>query len=201
MTVEAFLDWVRARPEGERWELIEGVPVPKHGPEPEHAMAPESVRHGRIKRRIDQALGDGIRTRGLPCEALARALPPSGLLERSSSGPQVRVDATTTFEPDALVTCADVPDGLLVPQPVIVVEVLSPTTRERDFSIKLAGYASLSSVLHYLLVETERRLIVHHHRTDGTKDFQTSIVRGGTLGLDPPGLSLDVDAIYAGLVR
>lgn len=92
------------------------------------------------------------------------------------------------------------PDGLFVPEPVIVVEVLSISTRERDFSIKLAGYASLPSVLHYLLVETERRLVVHHHRTDGHADFQTSIVRSGALVLDPPGLSIDVDAIYAGLV-
>ncbi|HEX6142053.1 MAG TPA: Uma2 family endonuclease [Geminicoccaceae bacterium] len=187
MTVESFLEWARARPEGERWELVEGVPVPTRGPDPAHAMAPETVRHARIKRRIDQALGDAIRGRGLRCEPF-------------SSGPQVRIDATSTFEPDVLVTCADVPEGLFVPEPVIVVEVLSKSTRERDFSAKLAGYASLTSVLHYLLVETERRLIVHHHRLDGRHDFQTSIARGGSLSLDPPGLALDLDALYAGLV-
>lgn len=187
LTVDMFLDWVCARPEGERWELIEGVPVPLRGPEVVHAMAPESVRHARIKRRIDQALGDAIRERDLACEPF-------------SSGPKVRIDATTTFEPDALVTCTDVPDGMFVPDPVIVVEVLSPATRERDFSVKLAGYASLSSVLHYLLIETERRLIVHHHRTDGGHDFQTSIVRAGPLTLDPPGLTIDSDALYLGLV-
>ena len=80
------------------------------------------------------------------------------------------------------------------------VVALAPTTRARDFSVKLAGYAALPSVLHYLLVETERRLIVHHHRTDGRHDFQTSIARGGALALDPPGLRLDVDQVYAGLV-
>ena len=187
MTVEAFLAWACARPEGERWELIEGVPVPTRGPDPAHAMAPETVRHARIKRRIDQALGDDIRARGLACEPF-------------SSGPKVPVDATSVFEPDVLVTCAPVPEGLVVPEPVIVVEVLSTTTRARDFSVKLAGYAALPSVLHYLLVETERRLIVHHHRTDGRHDFQTSIARGGALALDPPGLRLDVDQVYAGLV-
>jgi Uma2 family endonuclease len=187
MTVEEFLDWARTRPEGERWELIEGVPVPVRGPEPVHAMAAESVRHARIKRRIDQALGDGIRARGLTCEPF-------------SAGVKVRIDATSAFEPDALVTCAAVPDGLLVPEPVIVVEVLSASTRDRDFTVKLAGYAGLPSVLHYLLGETERRLIVHHHRTAGGHDFRTSIVRSGRLSLEPPGLGLDVDAVYAGIV-
>jgi Uma2 family endonuclease len=187
MSVEEFLDWARARPEGERWELIEGVPVPTRGPVPVHAMAAESVRHARIKRRIDQALGDGIRANGV-------------LWEPFSSGVKVQIDATSAFEPDALVTCTAVPEGLLVPEPVIVVEVLSASTRDRDFTVKLAGYASLTSVLHYLLVETERRLIVHHHRTAGGHDFRTSIVRGGRLVLAPPGLDLDVDAIYAGIV-
>jgi Uma2 family endonuclease len=188
MSVEEFLDWARARPEGERWELIEGIPVPTRGPEPVHAMAAESVRHARIKRRIDQALGDGIRANGVPWEPF-------------SSGVKVQIDATSAFEPDALVTCTAVPEGLLVPEPVIVVEVLSASTRDRDFTVKLAGYAGLPSVLHYLLVETERRLIVHHHRTTGGDDFRTSIVRGGRLVVAPPGLDLDVDAIYTGIVR
>jgi Uma2 family endonuclease len=87
-----------------------------------------------------------------------------------------------------------------VPEPLIVVEVLSASTRDRDFTIKLAGYASLTSVAHYLLVETRRRLIVHHHRPADEPEFRTSIARGGILRLEPPGLEIDVDAIYAGSV-
>jgi hypothetical protein len=52
-------------------------------------------------------------------------------------------------------------------------------------------------VAHYLLVETQRHLVVHHHRAAGEQEFRTSIARGGTLRLDPPGLDLDIDAIYA----
>jgi hypothetical protein len=48
-----------------------------------------------------------------------------------------------------------------------------------------------------MLVETQRRLIVHHHRAGGEQEFRTSIVRDGIRRLDPPGLDLDVDAIYA----
>lgn len=113
------------------------------------------------------------------------------------SGPKVQIDASTAFEPDVVVSCAKVPDGLLVPEPLIIFEVLSASTRDRDFTIKLAGYAVLPSVAHYLLIETQRRLIVHHHRAGGEQEFRTSIVRDGIRRLDPPGLDLDVDALYA----
>jgi Uma2 family endonuclease len=111
----------------------------------------------------------------------------------------VRIGADTAFEPDVVVSCAEVPDGQFVPEPLIVVEVLSPSTRDKDFTIKLAGYAGLPSRAHYLLVETQRRLVVHHHRSPGEPEFRTSIARSGILRLDPPGLDLDLDAIYAGL--
>lgn len=184
MTIAAFLDWASRRPEDERWELIEGEPVPTRGPTPAHAMAAETVTHARIKRRIDHALTEALAKGGHDCEVFV-------------SGPKVQISADTAFEPDVVVSCVEVPEGLLVPEPTIVVEVLSASTRDRDFTIKLAGYASLTSVAHYLLVETQRRLVVHHHRAAGEAEFRTSIARGGTLRLEPPGLDLDLDAIYA----
>ena len=185
MTVATFLDWAGRRPEGERWELVEGAPVPVRGPTSAHAMAAETVTHARIKRRIDHALGEALANGRHDCEVFV-------------SGPKVQIDANTAFEPDVVVSCAEVPEGLLVPEPLLVVEVLSPSTRDKDFTIKLAGYAALPSVAHYLLVDTQRRLVVHHHRSAGEEEFRTSIVRGGILRVDPPGLNLDLDAIYAG---
>jgi Uma2 family endonuclease len=184
MTVAAFLEWATRRPEGERWELIEGQPVPTRGPTPAHAMAAETVTHARIKRRIDHALTAALAKGDHRCEVFV-------------SGPKVQIDADTAFEPDVVVSCVEIPEGLLVPEPLIVVEVLSTSTRDRDFTIKLAGYASLTSVVHYLLVETRRRLIVHHHRAVGEPEFRTSIARSGILRLEPPGLDLDLDTIYA----
>lgn len=184
MTVAAFLEWATRRPEDERWELIEGEPVPTRGPTPAQAMAAETVTHARVKRRIDHALTAALAKRGHRCEVFV-------------SGPKVQISADTAFEADVVVSCVEVPEGLLVPEPMIVVEVLSASTRERDFTIKLAGYASLTSVVHYLLVETRRHLVVHHHRAAGEPEFRTSIARGGILHLEPPGLELDLDAIYA----
>jgi Uma2 family endonuclease len=185
MTVAAFLDWAARRPEGERWELVEGLPVPVRGAAPAHAMAAESVVHARIKRRIDHTLTAALAAGGHACELFV-------------SGPKVQVDAATAFEPDVVVTCAEVPDGLLVPEPLIVVEVLSPSTRDKDFTVKLAGYAALPTIAQYLLVDTQRRLVVQYHRSPAEQELRTSILRSGTLRLDPPGLDLDLDAIYAG---
>jgi hypothetical protein len=54
----------------------------------------------------------------------------------------------------------------------------------------------VSSVTHYLLVDPDKEVIVHHaRRTDGT--IFTHIVTAGTIGLDPPGLELTVADIYA----
>jgi hypothetical protein len=89
-------------------------------------MAAETVLHARIKRRIDHALGAALAQGGHDCEVFV-------------SGPKVQIDAASAFEPDVVVSCAEVPDGLLVPEPLLVVEVLSPSTRDKDFTVKLAG--------------------------------------------------------------
>ena len=60
-------------------------------------------------------------------------------------------------------------DTVEVPEPVIVVEVLSDGTAARDQGPKLAGYFSLPSVAHYLILDPERRTVAHHWRGEGGK--------------------------------
>lgn len=175
MTVEEFLTWLTDGPGGVRYELVAGEPV---------AMAPERAAHARLKAQIWRLLSDAIEAAALPCEAL-----PDGMT--------VKIDEDTAYEPDAVVHCgarlAD--DALIVPEPVIVVEVLSPSSRARDAGAKLADYFRLPSVRHYLLVKTERPTVIHHRRgDDGT--IATRIVTTGALDLDPPGVTLDLERIY-----
>lgn len=75
-------------------------------------------------------------------------------------------------DPDALVYCGpELPDDAIeVPNPVILVEVASPSTRKFDDTAKLSGYFSLASVQHYLIVDPEGPPVIHHHRQeDGTR--------------------------------
>jgi Uma2 family endonuclease len=180
MTVEAFLAWLDEQPEGTRYELVAGEPV---------AMAPERVAHARLKARIWRALSDATEACGLPCEAL-----PDGMT--------VKIDEHTAYEPDGVLQCGEpLPDeAVIVPQPLIVIEVLSPSTRGRDAGAKLDDYFRLPSVQHYLLVKTERRTVIHHRRR-GDGGIDTRIVTAGDLHLDPPGLTLDLDWLYAGVKR
>ena len=125
MTSDAFIAWAMEQPGGSRFELVAGEIV---------AMAPERAAHSRLKGAIYAQLAEAIRSAGLPCEAY-----PDGMV--------VEVDAETVYEPDALVRCgAPLPDDAVkVTDPIIVVEVLSPSTRARDTGAKLADYFRMPS--------------------------------------------------------
>ncbi|HEX2255917.1 MAG TPA: Uma2 family endonuclease [Afifellaceae bacterium] len=134
--------------------------------------------------RSRTALANAIRKARLPCHML-----PDGMT--------VRVAEDTAHEPDALVYCgAEVPGSVLeIPNPVIVVEVLSPSTRRIDAAAKFAGYFSLPNVMHYLIVDPEKPLVIHHARGEaGT--IASRILRDGALRLDPPGMEVTVAEIY-----
>ena len=174
MNVDEFLAWAVEQPG--RYELYRGEI---------YAMSPESVGHGKSKGAVYAALVAAVRKSGIPCHVL-----PDGMT--------VRIDERTSYEPDALVYCGQelASSALEVPNPVIVVEVLSPSTRQFDVSIKLAGYFRVPSVHHYLIVDPVQPLILHHAR--GTGDtILTRVVTDGGIKLDPPGLELSLAEIYS----
>jgi len=173
MTVDEFLGW--AEGVDGRFELIDGRPL---------AMAPERAAHLESKAQAWAALTRAIERAGAPC----RALP---------DGATVRVSASTAFEPDALVYCGPraPPEAIEIPNPVVVVEVLSEGTAARDHGLKLAGYFSLPSVMHYLILDPERRTLIHHRWGQG-EVIETRILTAGPLSLDPPGLALTVGELF-----
>ncbi|MFM2042741.1 MAG: hypothetical protein RLY86_1317 [Pseudomonadota bacterium] len=175
MTRQEYRDWLKSRPDERRYELVDGEPV---------AMAPERVGHARLKVRLWAQLQAEIQRQGLPCEAL-----PDGIT--------VEIDDATDYEPDVLVNCGErlSDDAIAAPHPLVIVEVLSPGTRAVDTGRKLMDYFRLPGMRHYLVVRVDRPAIVHHRRQeDGT--ILTTLHQGGRIDLDPPGLTLDVDALY-----
>jgi len=79
---------------------------------------------------------------------------------------------------------------------VIVVEVLSPGNAIKDMRDKLQGYFRVSSIQHYLIVDPDKKLVIHHARGEGDA-VSTRLVSDGNLPLDPPGLTLPVAALFA----
>jgi Uma2 family endonuclease len=174
MTREEYHVWAEQQPAG-RFERINSAVV---------ARAPERVGHNWRKRRAYEVLDRAVRAAGLPCEAYA-------------DGVTVEI-GDSDYEPDAMVHCGDrlSDDAIAVPSPIILVEVLSPSTSGIDRAFKLIEYFRLSSLRHYLIVWADKQQIVHHRRGEdgGT---QTQSLTGGEIHLDPPGITIAVEEIFA----
>ena len=80
--------------------------------------------------------------------------------------------------------------------PIVVVEVVSPSSGGVDTGAKLAGYFRLPSLRHYLIVNIAARAVTHHRR-DEDGMIATRILREGRLQLDPPGLDVEVKSLFA----
>jgi Uma2 family endonuclease len=175
-TADEFIAWALEQPEG-RFELDKGAVV---------AMAPERIGHGRAKNRTLRALEAAIAARGLGCEA-------------HPDGATVRIDDQTVYQPDALVRCGPPlsEDAIEVTDPIIVVEVVSPSSRGTDRGVKLASYFSLPSVRHYLIVDTDKRVVIHHRR-DEEGQIRVQILRDGPVTLNPPELTIELQDIFVG---
>lgn len=174
MTREAYLAWVKRQPIG-RFERIDGVVV---------ARAPERAAHN--LRKLAAA------------NALRRALQASGLTacEVFTDGMSVRVE-DSDFEPDAVLRCgARLPGSAVhVPDPLILIEVLSPDSGTRNRAVKLRAYFKLPSVQHYLIVWPEEPRIVRHSRTAGG-EIATDAFTSGPISLDPPGIAVLTEEFY-----
>jgi Uma2 family endonuclease len=135
--------------------------------------------------RVWAALERAIRQAGLDCEALG-------------DGIAIEVDDETDYEPDALVNCGPRlgQDEIAANNPVIVVEVLSPSAQSIDSGDKLADYFRVPSIQHYLIGRSKRREIIHHARSGNHIVSRT--IDTGSIYMDPPGISIAVAEVYAG---
>lgn len=146
-------------------------------------MAPERARHALIKAAVNTALNNSVKRAKLPCIVL-----PDGMT--------VKISDTTSYEPDAVVQCAMKVklNKVTLDAPIIVAEVASHSTKRTDALFKLPDYFLVPSIQHYLIIDPDRRLVMHFQRAEADKP-ETRIVREGALRLDPPGLTLGFDEL------
>ena len=175
MTSDEFIAWAIEQPKRPRYELVAGELV---------LMAPERAAHARVKAAVWRALDEVLRAARLPCEAY-----PDGMA--------VKVDDSVVYEPDALVRCGEplLDDAVKVTDPMIVVEVLSPSTGHIDTGSKLEGYFGLPSLRHYLVVDTVKRFVLHYCRSEEGA-HAVRVLRDGILALDPPGIEIEVRDLF-----
>ncbi len=146
MTAAEFLAWDETQT-AERYEFVRGEVF---------------MMTGGVDRNYTVALSLAIalrqHLRGTPCRVYG-------------SDVKLRVEAADCFfYPDLMVTCSavDAADRLIKREPVLVVEVLSPSTAAFDRGDKFADYRQLASLREYLLVDVNsRRCDLHRLGADG----------------------------------
>jgi Uma2 family endonuclease len=174
MSREDYRRWAEAQPKG-RFERVDGAVL---------AMAPERSNHARRKAMVWLALRQAVVAGGLKCEVF-----PDGMT--------VEVEESD-FEPDAVLRCGDALGGdvIAVPDPVVVVEVLYPSTRGVDLTRKLVAYFQVPSVQHYLVFWPDRPQVLHHRRREDAPGVETQMLTEGAIRLDPPGISITLAEVY-----
>lgn len=150
------------------------------------AMSRGSPEHGRLAVRAAVLLTSALQKR--PCVVY-------------SSDVRVRIEQTdrSTY-PDLSVVCgkeqhaSDDPDAII--NPVVIVEVLSPTTERSDRGEKFAHYQRLASLQEYVLIAQDSRRI-EVFRRQGASWLLTIFETGASVSLSSIGASLSVDELYA----
>jgi Uma2 family endonuclease len=171
MTVAEFLNWDDGT--DTRYELVQGRIV---------AMAPVSPNHSIIASKLVGALESGLKR---PCYVGVEA----GVL---------RPDRDDTFyEADIVVSCTPLAPGMaVIPAPVVVVEVLSPSTIEHDRGRKTYDYCRIESVQEIVLVSSEQRHVVIWRRR-GMKWEVENLIGDAMLKLESVGITIGVAGLYA----
>jgi Uma2 family endonuclease len=167
-----FLAWEELQED--RYELVDGVVF---------AMAGGTQAHATIAGNVFARLHEV--TRGGPCRAFGSDLK---IVSKSFSA-----------YPDVSVVCGKLRDELTVAEePLLVVEVLSRSTRDRDYGAKWLSYREIPTLRYYLLIDQEERRLEIFVRHEG--GWRTSIVTDPTEAIELPELRtrLTVAEVYEG---
>jgi Uma2 family endonuclease len=175
MTVSEFLAW--NAPSGPPWQLVDGEP---------RAMAPASRTHNSIQGELGGLIRNHLLERGSPCSVL----PNPGIVPRVRSDSNFRI-------PDLAVTCTSYEEEeYSLTNPVLVVEVLSPSNQPETWT-NVWAYTTIPSVQEILIVHsTAIRADLLRRDADGAWPERATVIEDGMLELRSIGLAIDLQAIY-----
>lgn len=154
-----------------------------------YAMGGASPAHADIVWRLGAVLGPGRIPKG--CRVALGDL-------------RVAIDVTGAYVyPDVVLTCDKPhyigPKPLSLVNPQLVVEVLSPSTRDYDLGGKASHYRLLPSLRAYVVVDPARRAAhVFEREADGSWRL-TDVLGGGEARVASMGLVFPLDELFAGL--
>ena len=176
MTIEEFLAYTDSRPDGERWELIEGVAVMNPSP---------TNYHQKIAFNIAMALGK-VKEASMACWE-----PILGI------GTKVPVSPRSLPTPDVMVVSGPI-IGTASPvtaDAMIIFEVLSKSNTKADRAWRKRVYASVPNCQHYVTVSSLVVETVRHDQSDRWKGTRQTDL-GDVLALPAIGVTIPIADIY-----
>lgn len=183
MTAAEFLTWDDGT--DMTYELVDGRALPRYArsgrwpPPPE--VAPPTPCHGALIANVGCEVGERLERHRPCCPAVIAA---------------VRVDDSNVYIADVVATCAPLTaDAVCVPDPFLIVEILSDTDRGRRIFEKVANYMALPSVREIWILDSRRRWLRHQRRLDeerwvvrpsltGSATFASPTLGGEPVALD-----------------
>lgn len=175
----------------DRWEFLPGGPPNPNGPclGRIRAMSGGSPKHSALAMRLGRRLGNALEDAG------------NQMCEVYGSDLKVRTaDARTTY-PDVSIVC-----GALtfhpgrrdtVTNPILIAEVLSPSTASDDRSEKRLSYQTIPTLQHYLLLTTNRARVELYTREESGWRFEAWEDRDAVIPLSGLGVTLALADLYA----
>jgi Uma2 family endonuclease len=177
LSVAEFLAWDSGDRSGRLWQLRDGVP---------EAMAPASPAHGAIQGELGRLIGNHLLATGRPCRLVV------------APGVVPHVRARDNFRiPDLAVSCAPSGGHLMLPEPVLLVEILSPPNADETWA-NVWAYTTIPSVVEILVLSsTSVAAELLRRGPDRMWPEQAEpLVRDAPLELRSIGLSLQLTAAY-----
>ena len=174
MTLAEFLEWEERQPL--RYEFDGVGPV---------AMTGGTFAHAAVQRNLAIAIGG--RLRGKPCQFFGSDL-------------KIQVAEGHIRYPDGMIVCSPVNrSATVVYDPVVVFEVLSPSTTRNDRIVKAREYQATPSVQRYVMLEQDGVSATIYARSGQTWTHEI-LVADSILALPEIGVSLPLAELSEGIV-
>ena len=185
-------EWLGRQPAGGTDDDAVGEVRPVHGYQADGTPAVSTEAHSTIASNLTVELGSTLRAEpfAVHCGMLAVRVP---------DGPYCYPDVLISpypgdFEPH--------PNGthLYLRNPLVVAEILSPSTSHVDLREKRDAYLRIDSVTDYLLVRQDRPHVTHLRREEVRWNEGTADGLDASLSLTAPAAELPLEAVYRRVV-
>jgi len=175
-----FERFLEAQRDDERWELVDGRI---------HMMTNPDGRHELIVGNLGGPLHAALRKRG--CQASQGGM----RVQRSDND-----RGTYSPKPDIVGWCSRDAAQHFTTEPMIVVEVLSPSTEDHDRERKLPFYRALPTLRHIVFIHKLEKRVEHWRRAPDGWSKESLPADGNMLRLEAILLEIDLETIYDGVI-